>query len=214
VQLPVDQVAVNVSKLILAGSETTGTLLSGALFLLMTNPDKLERLTNEVRSCFKRDGEISLSSVGQLSYMLACINESLRMYPPVAAGLPRTVPHGGASVAGSFVPAGAVVSIWQWAINYDPQLWADPWSFKPERFLGDALHKNDRLDAMQPFSTGPRNCIGKNLAYAEMRLILAKIIYNFDMRLAGDVSDWLSEQKNYFLWMKPDLQVYMTPASH
>lgn len=159
--MPVEKIAVNASKLILAGSETTATLLSGALFLLTANQDRLAILTKEVRTCFKNDKDITLSSVSDLTYMLACLNETLRMYPPVAVGLPRMVPKGGETVAGELIPGGTIVSVWHWAINHDPQLWTDPWDFRPERFLGDPRYENDRLDAMQPFSTGPRNCIGK-----------------------------------------------------
>ena len=131
------------------------------MFLLATSPDKLTRLTNEVRSAFGSDQDITMSSIGNLPYMLACLNESLRMYPPLPSGLPRVVPAGGTVLAGKFVPAGTVVSVWQWAINHDPSYWKDPWDFRPERFLGDVRYANDQLDAMQPFSTGPRNCIGK-----------------------------------------------------
>ncbi|KAH8897600.1 cytochrome P450, partial [Thozetella sp. PMI_491] len=213
-QLPIDQISLNATTLILAGSETTATLLSGALFLLGKNKDKLAELTEEVRNTFKEDTEITLSSVGRLPYMLACLNECLRMYPPVAVGMPRVVPKRGATVAGRFVPGGTVVSVWQWAINHDQKLWTDPWDFRPERFLGDPRYQNDKLDAMQPFSIGPRNCIGKNLAYAEMRLILAKIVFNFNLHLADDVGEWVAEQKIYTLWDKPPLGVHLTPVHH
>ncbi|KAK7958457.1 cytochrome p450 [Apiospora saccharicola] len=212
--LPFDQISAAAATLIVAGSETTATLLSGALFLLAKNRECLAVLTREVRSTFQRDDEITLSSVGCLSYMLACLNECLRMYPPVAIGLPRVVPKGGAAVAGRFVPEGTVVSVWQWAINHDERFWANPWEFHPERFLdNDPRYQGDLLDAMQPFSTGPRNCIGKNLAYAEMRLILAKIIFNFDIHLADDSEDWIDRQDVYFLWEKPALHVHLTPVS-
>ncbi|KAK7927301.1 cytochrome p450 [Apiospora marii] len=213
--LSFDQISAAASTLIVAGSETTATLLSGALFLLAKNRGILAILTEEVRSTFQRDGEITLSSVSCLSYMLACLNECLRMYPPVAIGLPRVVPKGGAAVAGSFVPGGTVVSVWQWAVNHDERFWESPWEFHPERFLGnDPRYQGDLLDAMQPFSTGPRNCIGKNLAYAEMRLILAKIIFNFDIHLADNSEDWINRQSVYFLWEKPALHVHLTPVSH
>ncbi|KAK8080401.1 hypothetical protein PG997_008219 [Apiospora hydei] len=204
------------ATLIVAGSETTATLLSGAVFLLARNRDKLAILAREVRSSFERDNKITLSSVSCLSYMLACLNECLRMYPPVAIGLPRVVPKGGAAVAGNFVPEGTIVGVWQWAINHDERFWADTWEFHPERFLDndDPRYQDDLLEAMQPFSTGPRNCIGKNLAYAEMRLILAKIIFNFDLHLADDSKDWLDRQGVYFLWEKPALHVHLTPVSH
>ncbi|KAH7329619.1 cytochrome P450 [Stachybotrys elegans] len=210
--MSVRQISLNASRLIVAGSETTATLLSGAIFLLLTNREKLARLVNEVRSAFANTEEISLSTVNELPYMLACLNETLRMYPPVATGFPRQVPQQGGIIAGNVVPSGTVVSVFQWAINHDPRFWTEPSKFKPGRFMGEAGHEDDRLDAMQPFSTGPRNCIGKNLAYAEMRLILAKIIYSFDMHLADDTQDWIASQKCHSMWVKPPLEVYLVPA--
>ncbi|KAK6062962.1 cytochrome P450 [Seiridium cupressi] len=210
--LTVREVASNASVLIMAGSETTATLLSGATFLLTTHPEALKKLELEVRSSFKAESEITLTSVSNLHYMLACLNETLRCYPPVATGMPRCVPKGGAMVAGRFIPEGVTTAVWQWAINHEPRCWTDPYGFHPERFLGDPKFEKDNLDAMQPFSTGPRNCIGKNLAYAEMRLILARIIFSFDLRLADDSRGWLDTQGAYTLWEKPNLNVYLTPV--
>jgi len=160
-QLPFDKLEMNAKTIIVAGSETTSTLLSGAVFLLTTHPKVLEKLAHEVRSSFSNDKEITLLSVGNLRYMFACINESFRRYPPVGTGLPREVPRGGAEVAGHFVPEGTVTAVWQWAINHDPKNFNRPMGFHPERFLGDPAFKSDKLDAMQPFSVGPNNCIGK-----------------------------------------------------
>lgn len=90
--------------LIVAGSETTATLLSGCTFLLLNNPDALDRLTKEVRSTFKEESEININSAGQLQYMLACLDEALRCYPPVPIGNPRVVPKGGRVLCGHYVP--------------------------------------------------------------------------------------------------------------
>ncbi|KAI3321925.1 putative cytochrome P450 monooxygenase [Xylariaceae sp. AK1471] len=207
------RIAGNASLLVVAGSETTATLLSGATFLLTTHPETLRKLEQEVRSAFKSDEEITLTSVGNLSYMLACLNESLRCYPPVATGMPRQAPPKGGMVDGKFVPQGTVVSVFQWAINNDEHFWNEPKNFAPERWMGDPKYKNDQLDAMQAFSVGPRNCIGRNLAYAEMRLILAKIIYNFDMGLADDCRNWLRDQKAYSVWDKPALNIHLKPVA-
>ncbi|KAI2643135.1 putative cytochrome P450 monooxygenase [Xylaria nigripes] len=204
--------AVNAAILILAGSETTATLLSGATYLLTMNPEILQKVTQEVRSTFKSDDEITLLSVSRLTYMLACLNESLRCYPPVTTGLPRHVPQGGTMIDGNFVPQGTIVSVFQWAVNHDENLWTEPGKFAPERWLNDPKYKNDQLDAMQPFSVGPRNCIGRNLAYAEMRLILAKIVYNFDITIADESRRWLHNQRAYSVWDKPDLFIHLTPT--
>ncbi|XXG95002.1 hypothetical protein Hte_001262 [Hypoxylon texense] len=211
--LSLQQIAANAATLIVAGSETTATLLTGAVYLLTTNPDKLEKLTKEVRSKFNSDEEITLTSVGSLTYMLACLNETLRCYPPVPTGLPRQVPKGGVFISGKFIPEGTAVAVWQWAINHDSHFWTEPDTFAPERFMGDAKFKTDQLEAMQPFSVGPRNCIGRNLAYAEMRLIMAKIIYNFDMKIDNGSRGWMETQQAFNLWHKPGLDIYMKPVA-
>ncbi|KAI1364145.1 cytochrome P450 [Xylaria arbuscula] len=210
--LDLGRLQMNASLIIIAGSDTTSTLLCGTLFFITTNPEVMKKLVHEVRTTFKSDDEITLISVNQLSYMLAVLNEALREYPPVTIGLPRTAPRGGGVVDGNPVPEGTIVSVYQWAINHNKSYWTDPFKFAPERFLGDERYKTDQLDAMQPFGIGPRNCIGQNLAYAEMRLVLAKLVYNFDMRLADEARGWLDGQKAYTSWVKRPLPIYMTPA--
>ncbi|KAI1503322.1 P450 monooxygenase No.1 [Biscogniauxia marginata] len=209
-----DQIAANADLLLVAGSETTSTLLGGATYLLATHPDKYARVAKEVRDYFASDEDITLSSVSNLPYMLACLNESLRHYPPVVTGLPRVVPKGGRHIAGKHIPENTVVAVWQWPINHDPRYWTEPNSFVPERWMGeDPKYKGDRFDAMQPFSTGPRNCIGRNLAYAEMRLVLAKLLYNFDITLDDSSAGWLETQKAYSVWDKPQLNVHLKPVT-
>jgi cytochrome P450 len=94
-----------------------------------------------------------------LSYMLAVLNEALRMYPPVTSNLVRVVPSGGAQIAGHFVPEGTYVEVQHWSINHSSDNFADPWEFKPERFINPS--EGEVLEALQAFSVGPRNCIGR-----------------------------------------------------
>lgn len=102
--LSLDQLTANAQILVLAGSETTASLLSGVIYFLLQDSAVYQQLVNEVRSTFSTEKEINISSVNQLSYMMACLNEALRLYPPVANGLPRVVPKGGAQILGRYVP--------------------------------------------------------------------------------------------------------------
>jgi cytochrome P450 len=83
-------------------------------------------------------------------------------------------------------------------------------SYVPERWLPDVTndanspYHGDRRDVLQPFSVGPRNCISRNLAYNEMRLILARVLWNLDMILCEE-SKWWNNQQTYTLWEKPSL---------
>ncbi|PWY93641.1 P450 monooxygenase [Aspergillus sclerotioniger CBS 115572] len=210
--LSAHEIAANAEALIGAGSESTATLLSGVVFSLLTHPKCLQKVIEEVRSQFRNEQEITLTSVQRLDYMLACLNETFRYYPPVTNGMPRCTPKGGAVICGRHVPEDTVVAIWQWAICHDPGLWTDPDGFHPERFLGHPKFADDRLDALQPFSVGARNCIGRNLTYAEIRLILARLVYNFDLELCETSKDWIGVQKAYLVWDPPSLNVRLVPA--
>ena len=93
----------------------------------------------------------------------------------------------------------------------------DPDEFIPERFLNSPgiNYTNDDMSAFQPFNTGRHSCIGQKLAYAEMRLVLAKMIYSFDMHLAdgNDVWDW-GVQKTFIFWEKRPLYVILKEVEH
>lgn len=102
------------------------------------------------------------------------------------------------------------VQVQQYASSHSPSNFKSPDSFVPERWLSNPPHEyaNDDRAARASFSLGPRNCIGRNLAYAEMRLILAKICFNFDLELDEKRSGkWIEEQKIFGLWEKGPLWV-------
>ncbi|KAH7041423.1 cytochrome P450 [Microdochium trichocladiopsis] len=205
-----NKIAANAGILIIAGSETTATLLSGVTYYLMQDPEVLRKVTDEVRSSYQSEDEINFTSVNELTYMLACLNEALRCYPPVATGLPRVVPAGGATISEHFVPEGTVVSAHHWAMYHNEKYFKKPFEYRPERFLGDEEFADDVREVLQPFHVGPRNCIGRNLAYVEMRTILARILYNFDLEKSDKTEGWL-EQKNFNLWERSPLWARLTP---
>ncbi|KAK1958659.1 cytochrome P450 [Colletotrichum sublineola] len=206
-QIEIEQTA---DTLILAGSETTASVLSGVTFFLTTHPDVLAKLAEEVRTSFSSEKDIDVLSVQKLRYMLAVLDESMRVYPVVPVGLTRIMKPGGDYVCEKFVPEGTRVMISQWPMYRNEKYFAQPESFIPERWLGDARFVDDKRSALQPFSVGPRNCIGRNLAMSEMRVILAKVIWNFDMEIADDSRNW-ADQELYGLWKKGPLNVRLTP---
>lgn len=102
----VDEMVSNGSTLIIAGSETTATLLSGVTYLLLKNPRVLKKLAEEIRGAFSSDEEIGFDSCNKLVYCLAVLTEALRLYPPVPTGFPRIVDAQGDMVDGNWVPGG------------------------------------------------------------------------------------------------------------
>lgn len=83
----------------------------------------------------------------------------------------------------------------------------DAKQFRPERWLGDPYFANDQRDVFQPFITGAYSCIGKSLAYMEMSLALAMMVWNFDWELANEKDDMFEREKVYALWQKSPLNV-------
>lgn len=100
----------------------------------------------------------------------------------------------------------------QLAAFHSPLNFHDPQSFCPERWLPEVYNDptspfyNDRRDVHKPFSFGPRDCIGRNLAFHEMRLILALALWKFDLELDKGMENW-HDQKIYALWKKPPLLI-------
>jgi cytochrome P450 len=98
----------NSAVLVMAGSETTATVLSGVTYWLLRTPEALRKVTNEVRTAFESETEIGFTNTtARLPYMLACLEEGMRIYPPVPSGLVRqTLPGAPTEISGYQVPAG------------------------------------------------------------------------------------------------------------
>ncbi|KAG5805234.1 hypothetical protein H9Q74_009704 [Fusarium xylarioides] len=205
----IDHLAEQAKILLLDGSETTATLLAGATYLLLKTPEAFSELRREVRSSFSSVDEIGRASVNELTYLRAVVEESLRLFPPVPLGLPRTSP--GAMIDGYFVPFGTEVSVDNFAMSHDPLYFPDPDRFDPRRWIGKAARKS--LDASRPFSLGPRACLGIHLANLEIRMVIAMMVYAFDWELVDKKLDWFQRIRLMTFWHKPPLLVKFHPRN-
>ncbi|KAK4978487.1 hypothetical protein LTR28_005318 [Elasticomyces elasticus] len=208
--LSIGEMHSNANVFMIAGTETTATLLSGLTFYLLENPKVMDKLVDVVRCAFATDKDMTFERLARLKYLNACVEEGLRMYPPIPIGLPRVTPPEGAVICGRWVPGRTTVYVTQLATYRSPSNFDSPYSFIPERWTGeDGESARDNKLAFQPFSCGPRNCLGKNMAYHEIRLILAKTLWNFDLSLCAQSHRW-ADQKVYLLWEKQPLICRLT----
>jgi len=212
------EITMNSEALIVAGSETTATCLSGTAYYLGKHPEYLKKLVEEVRSKFTSEDEITIKSTADLRFLLACIEESLRMFPPAAVSPTRRSP--GDFVGGYYIPKDTKISLHQYATYHSPQNWHRPNDFCPERFLPqehplyDPSFAKDNKKCFYPFSHGPANCIGKNLAWAELRLILARLVWKFDLLRQPGNEGWAENMRGYTLWDKTPLMTKFAVAKH
>ncbi|KAF6837166.1 cytochrome P450 [Colletotrichum plurivorum] len=202
---------VNATIFMLGGTETTSTALAGATFLLLTHPESYKMAREEVRSAFSSVEDMTIEKLAGLKYLNACLSETMRVYPPVPCSVLRRTPAEGATICGRHIPADVTVGVHIYATHTSPAHFRDPLAFRPERWLGDPEYAGDHLDASAPFGVGPRNCLGRNLAWHESRLLLATMLLCFDMTLAEESRDW-SRQRVYTLWEKPPLMCHVRPA--
>jgi cytochrome P450 len=220
-------------QMTLAGSETTATLLTAAVWYLLKNPNCLTLLTHEIRSTFAEEKNITFDSVKDCPYLLAVLEEGLRIFPPVPNQQARiTDAKEGNVIAGNYVPPNTRLGVSHFACYHSAANFHDPETFAPERWLQptrnatgppspwptemDSPYKNDRLSALQPFSLGPRNCIGAHLARAEMRVLLARLVWKFDLSFpdgeAGKrMENWGVGMKTFMIWQRGALMVKVTP---
>ncbi|KAL8923518.1 MAG: hypothetical protein Q9172_003091 [Xanthocarpia lactea] len=191
----------------IAGGETVSTFLGAVTYYLTTHPDCRPKLQEETRTRYGGYDEINATTAQQLPYLQAVINEGLRIYPPGSQGFPRVSP--GTVIADHWVPKGvqkaAEVYTSAWTLTHDKRNFDEPFSFKPERWLDPA--NTDIKEASQPFSLGPRGCLGRNFAYMEMNLVLAKMLWKYDMQNMSKDLDWVGKSHMHVMWWKPELRI-------
>ncbi|TFK73538.1 benzoate para-hydroxylase [Pluteus cervinus] len=185
-----DDVVTEAMLLLTAGSDTTANSSAAILFHILRNPRVHKALLEELSQLEIDEGEEGLmlpshDQVKNLPYLQATIDEGLRKFATNAFGLPRVVSDGSSvEISGKLFPPGIELSAPAWSIQHDPSVWGDPFEFRPERWLEDGnTHLKKHL---LTFGMGPRMCIGKNLAYMQMQLMIATVILRYDFELRDE----------------------------
>ena len=175
--------------LLVAGSDTTAFSLTVAIANLSQRPDTRDTLVAALRSRIANPEHLpSLPELESIDILNACVREAIRFASPVPGRLPRVVPTNTSTpliVDGQVVPPGTIVGMSAYTMHRSPELWGkDATEFNPDRWLGE---KGKSLDQhMVSFSKGLRSCIGQNLAYAELHIVLAYLFRKYEISLAGD----------------------------
>ncbi|KAM6482884.1 cytochrome P450 [Trichoderma sp. SZMC 28011] len=205
------------SLFIIGGTDGMITATTSTLFYLTHNPRTLERLTREIREAFPLSPEdmgkkgsnvkcpirFASAELQRIAYLPACIDEAMRMSPPVPSILPRVVGPGGLTVDGEYFPAGVNLGIPHYSMHHSEDNFAEPLTYAPERWFPEERIKGledgsvpvsgkeslkmrpavGQAYGFTPFGGGRSSCIGKYLAYQEMSIVLARLIWLFDIRL-------------------------------
>ncbi|KAM3422487.1 hypothetical protein BST61_g2834 [Cercospora zeina] len=219
--------------LIIAGSDTTSTALAATIFYLVHNPRALSLVTRTIRSTFSAIEDIHISSpLHSLTYLRASIDEAMRLAPSVGGLLPREVLAGGIVIDDERIPAGTVIGVPHYAIQHNEKFFPAAFDFVPERWIAGSVWPTSSSSPGQgvevtseavslaqsafcPFSVGPRGCIGKGMAYNELMLTLARMMFMYDMRLApgSTLGEGTPETKEYGRHRRAEFQLQDTFTS-
>ncbi|KAL1638879.1 hypothetical protein SLS58_008463 [Diplodia intermedia] len=201
-------VRVEAGNLIVAGADTTAVSLTYLTHAVLARPELRRALEDEVASSL-RDG-FGDRECEALPLLNAVVNETLRLYGAAPGSLPRTVPSGGATLAGHFLPAGTTVSTQAWSLHRDEGLWPDPERFDPHRWLSLPPNTSPSSMSFMPFGAGTRICLGLHLALMELRLATAVFFRELKgVRLSERTTPESMDVVNFFLIMPKSGRCYI-----
>ena len=188
--------------MIAAGTETTGNTLSMTTFYLLANPSERRRLKEELLSLEGDPSELlAYQKLQKLSYLGAVISEGLRISSSVAGRLPRVNPTASIDYKQYTLPTGTAISMSIRDSHFDESIFPDAHLFRPERWLGDDKRALEKY--LVPFSKGPRNCAGMNLALAELYGVIGNLFRKFDMELDGTKEEDIAMSHDFFTSFGP-----------
>ncbi len=193
-----------VMTMLLAGHETSATVLAWAWHLLGESPSVAERISAEVRQTIGTFRGVEAEDLASLTVTRAVIQESMRLYPP-AAWFARLA-AGPDSIGGFAIPSGAIVLLSPWLTQRDRRFWPDPDRFDPERFVS---HERPSAYTYFPFGGGPRTCLGNHFAMTEMLVALATLVLRFQLVHAHPGAPVRPE---LLLMLRPARGLFMQPV--
>ena len=174
-----EQIRNEIIVLFMAGHETTANSLAWCWYLLSQSPDVEAKLHAELDEVLG-DRVPDFSDVAKLPYTRAIFDESIRLYPPVPI-LSRQASEDD-TIRRQHVPKGSLMLVVPWLLHRHKNLWDQPDTFIPERFLPGAENKPNKF-AYIPFSAGPRVCLGKSFGIVESVLSIAILAQRFRLTL-------------------------------
>jgi carotene epsilon-monooxygenase len=170
-------------SMLVAGHETTGSVLTWTVYLLSKNPSALTKVQEEIDRVLE-GRKPQFGDIKDLKYLTRCINESMRLYPhpPV---LLRRAQEPDELPGGYKLEAGQDVMISVYNIHHSPQVWERAEEFIPERFDLEGPVPNETNTDFKyiPFSGGPRKCVGDQFAMLSATVALALLLQRFEFTL-------------------------------
>jgi len=143
---------------------------------------------------------IQYAETQRMDYLEACVKEGLRMWPPVLGLMSKTVPPAGDTLNGFFVPGGTNIGYCAWGVHRKKEVFgSDADTYRPERWLevtdkAKLADMNNSFDLV--FGWGKNACLGKPVAWIEMRKAIAEVVRRFDISIVNPDHPFNSVNRN------------------
>ncbi|NJB70956.1 cytochrome P450 [Saonia flava] len=187
-----DQLIDEILILFVAGHETTANALTFSLTLIAQNKEIRDKVEKEIENC--KTKQSLLEKIGKLTLIKDCVQESMRLYPPV--WITDRVAIEDDKIGTYHFKKGTMIGISIYELHRNIDFWKNPDQFMPERFSeNEQLHKSEYYI---PFGAGPRLCIGNNFAMFEMILTINEVLQKFEV-----VSETKEISINPLITLKP-----------
>ncbi|XP_074360343.1 flavonoid 3'-monooxygenase [Apium graveolens] len=204
-------------NLFTAGTDTSSSTVEWAIAEVLRNPEILAQARKELDSVIGPDRLVTELDLPRLPYLQAVVKETFRLHPSTPLSLPRIASES-CEINGYFIPKGSTLLVNVWAIARDPNMWADPLEFRPERFLPGGEKPNVDVTGNDfeviPFGAGRRICAGLSLGLRMVQLLTATLLHSFDWTLAdGQEAKNINMDEAYGLTLQRavPLMVHPTP---
>ncbi|CAH1395669.1 unnamed protein product [Nezara viridula] len=178
IELTDNLLAANSFLFFLAGFETTSTTLYYTYYFLAKHQEIQERARKEVQEVKAKYGHFTFDSLKELKFLINCISETMRIYPPIAVVI-RECTKDYNLLDGTLIDKGMRIIVPIMSIHRDPKNFAEPMEYKPERFENPPAS-----GTYLPFGDGPRICIGKRFAEIIMYSTLARTLDKYKLELS------------------------------
>ncbi|KAL8494650.1 hypothetical protein ACS0TY_025473 [Phlomoides rotata] len=183
--------------LLVAGSDTSAASAEWTLSELIRHPAVMKKLQKELESVVGMDHTVEESHLDKLQYLDCVVKEAFRLHPVV----PLLLPHESIEdcvVDGYHIPKKSRIMVNVWAIGRDPNVWHDPLSFTPERFMGSNIDVKGHNFQLLPFSSGRRGCPGMQLGLTVVKLVVAQLVHCFQWELPQGMLPTDMDMSEYF----------------
>ncbi|KAL3613437.1 hypothetical protein CASFOL_042700 [Castilleja foliolosa] len=168
--------------LLIAGMDTSSTAVEWAISELFRHPQIMKKLQKELESVVGLDRMVEEHQLHNLEYLDAVVKESLRLHPVA----PLLIPHESMEdcvIDGFHIPKKSRILVNTWAIGRDPNVWPDPETFSPERFIGSHIDLRGQDFHYLPFGSGRRSCPGLQLGLTVVKMLVAQLVHCFNWEL-------------------------------